>query len=212
MRLGMMESAVVTFYNKIGKSTEPLPIHFVYEFSLLLNTYYLNLVGSLDNIAWALTYFHNLQDDIDEDQNNHRRFVNILGDKFLQKLREKGLQSLADTIQPFNNWYKDTKELRDPAAHRIPLYVPNAIFSDNDIKKLNNLDNDAAELIKNGKYNEGASLLYKKEKLGTHFPIFFSESPTIKCYKLAEQINQDHRTWLDLVKVCLDLGFNEKGS
>lgn len=207
MRLGMMESAITSFYNKIGKSTEPLSHYLVYELSLLLNAYYLNLVGSLDNIAWALTYLHNLLDCIDEDNIEHRKFVNISGNKFLQKLRDKDLKTLADKIESVNGWYKDTKRFRDPAAHRIPLYIPSAILSESDIQQHTDLDIEAAKLIKNGRYNEGANLLYKRENLGIHVPIFFSESPNIKRYELAKQINKDHQNWLDLVEICLDIGF-----
>ncbi len=211
MRLGMMESAIVTFDSKIGKSTEPLSICLVYELSLLLNAYYLNLAGSLDNIAWALTYYHNLRDQINEDNGKHRTFANLLGNSFLQKLCEENLQELSTKLSSMKDWATDVKNFRDPAAHRIPLYVPPATYLPGDIQQRNDLDNKASELIKNGKYEEGANLTYEIEKLGTHIPIFFSEFPKTKTsYEIAKQINKDHQSWLDLVEICLDIGFKIK--
>lgn len=210
MRLGMMESAITTFDAKIGNSTKPLSNYLVFELSLLLNGYYLNLVGSFDNLAWALTYHHKLLEQIDEDNNQHRHFANISGNKFLKKLRDNKLNQLADKLETNKDWLAEVKKFRDPAAHRIPLYIAPSQYSQEDLQKRKSLDEMAAKLTKEGNHFESASLTYQIEQLGTHLPYFFTQSSDPIGYFLPKQINEDHKNWLKLVKAIFEFGFNAK--
>lgn len=55
-RIGMMEEAVVVLHEELSKAQKPLDHYLSTRLTLLLNAYYLNLAGSLDNSAWALAY------------------------------------------------------------------------------------------------------------------------------------------------------------
>ena len=101
----MMEEAILTLDQEIGRSEEPLDHYLATRLTLLLNTYYLNLAGSLDNLAWALTYQYSLVEDVDENNWKHRKFVQLLDEKFLAKLRERNLEQLGKELQPFRDWY-----------------------------------------------------------------------------------------------------------
>jgi hypothetical protein len=104
MRLKMMEEAILSLDQEIGKSEEPLAPYLATRVTLLLNAYYLNLGGSLDNLAWALTYQYSLVEDVDENNWKHRKFVQLLDEKFLAQLRQSNLEQLDKELQPFRDW------------------------------------------------------------------------------------------------------------
>lgn len=210
VRLGMMEEAILTLDAEIGKSEKPIEHYLANRLTLFLNAYYLNLAGSLDNLVWALTYEHNLVDDTDEDNKQHRQFAQLLGKKFLCRLRQNHLEKLSDKLQPFQDWYWDMRKLRDPAAHRVPLFVPHSVYSEDDVKLAQKLDKEAAELIRQGEQDNGMKRLYQSHKLGKHMPIFVSEAPKIQRYDLARQVDLDHGNWLQVVEVVLRVGFQQR--
>jgi hypothetical protein len=207
MRLAMMEEAILTLDQEIGRSEEPLDHYLATRLTLLLNTYYLNLAGSLDNLAWALTYQYSLVEDVDENNWKHRKFVQLLDEKFLAKLRERNLEQLGKELQPFRDWYWDMRQFRDPAAHRIPLLVSHSVYSEEDAKKAQEHDEAAAQLIRQGKWKDGMNRLRQSDRLGKHLPIFISENPEIQCYDLARQVNLDHANWLQIIEVVLRISF-----
>jgi hypothetical protein len=208
MRLKMMEEAILTLDREIGKSEEPLNHYLATRLTLLLNAYYLNLAGSLDNLAWALTYQYSLVEDVDENNWKHRKFVQLLDKNFLDQLRQSNLEQLDKELQPFRDWYWDMRQFRDPAAHRIPLLVSHSVYSEEDVKKAQELDEAAAQLIRQGEWKDGMNLLRQSDQLGKHIPIFISEKPEIQCYDLARQVNFDHANWLRIVEVVLRIGFS----
>jgi hypothetical protein len=208
LRLSMMEEVTIILDDELCKAQGPLSQHLAIRLTLFLNAYYLNLAGSLDNLAWALTYHHNLIDSIDEDKLEHRRFAQLLGRDFLAALRRSRLEQLGAEVEPFRDWYWEMRDFRDPAAHRIPLFVPTSVYSeDDDVKETLRLDTEAAELISKGEWDEGMSLLQQSYRLGKQMPIFTSETPGIKPYDLAGRVNDDHQNWLKIVEAVFRLGF-----
>lgn len=207
MRLKMMEEAILSLDEEIGKSEEPLNHYVATRLTLLLNAYYLNLAGSLDNLAWALTYQYSLVKDVDENNWKHRKFVQLLDKKFLEQLRQSNLEQLDKELQSFRDWYWDMRQFRDPAAHRIPLLVSHSVYSEEDVKKAQELDEAAAQLIRQGEWKDGVNLLHQSYQLGKHIPIFISENPEIQPYDLVGRVNLDHANWLRIVEVVLRMGF-----
>jgi hypothetical protein len=193
IRLGMMEECIIILNEELNKAHSPLDGYLSMQLTLFLNAYYLNLAGSLDNIAWALVYHHSLINNIDEDEPKHRRFAQHLGKDFLAEIRKKHLDQLSDGLETFRDWYWDMREFRDPAAHRIPLSVPRSVHSEEDVKEYYRLDKEAAELIAQGEEARGMDLIHQSYRLGKHMPIFVSETSKIKLYDLAGRINLDHR-------------------
>lgn len=101
MRFSMMESALISLDSEIGKSEKPLSSYLSIELSLLLNAYYLNLTGSLDNFAWALNYHLKLFSSVDETTVKDQRKIQLVGDDFLKEIKKKGLQRLANRIRKY---------------------------------------------------------------------------------------------------------------
>ena len=74
----MMEESIIILDEELSKSQGPLNTYLSIRLTLFLNAYYLNLAGSLDNLAWALVYHKGLLNDINEDTQRHRRFAQLL--------------------------------------------------------------------------------------------------------------------------------------
>lgn len=207
VRLGMLEEAILILDEELSKAQGPLGSYLAIRLTLFLNAYYLNLAGSLDNLAWALTYQHKLIDNIDEDNPKHRKFVQLLGKNFLARLRQNNLEPLSDALEPFSDWYQDVRQFRDPAAHRVPLNVPSSVYSEDDVKRYQRLDNEAAQLIEQGERDRGRELIHQSHQLGKYMPIFISEAPKIQFYDLAGRVDHDHKNWLQIVETVFRAGF-----
>lgn len=202
-----MEECIIILDDELSKAQAPLDSYLSIRLTLFLNAYYLNLAGSLDNLAWALTYYHSLLNNIDEDKLKHRQFAHLLGERFLTELRTKHLEQLSNTLEPFRKWYREMRELRDPAAHRIPLSVPCSIYSEEDLREHERLDKEAAELIAKGEHRRGMNFICQSYQLGKYTPIFISETSKIKLYDLAGRINLDHGNWQKIVEAVFKVSF-----
>jgi hypothetical protein len=97
--------------------TEPLLSDQVEEVARDLNVIYINLRGTLDNLAWLL--FDLRAGDAT------RKFppikIGLFSNEFL---KEENLADVAKFMEPFKGWNRELSSRRDPAAHRIPLSVP----------------------------------------------------------------------------------------
>jgi hypothetical protein len=207
IRLAMMEEAILSLDSQVGTSNEPLDHYLAIKLTLFLNAYYLNLTGSLDNLAWALAYQYNLIDGINENFPKHRQKVQLINTKFFSLLKEKNLGSLCIRLEKSREWYKNIREFRDPFAHRIPLFVLHAVLSEEDVQQIKKLDEQAALLIEKGDYIGGKDLLRQSYSLGKHIPVFTTESQEIQLYNLIGRVNLDHEEWLKVVRSVLREGF-----
>lgn len=208
IRVNMLEESVLTLDGKLRNANGPLSSYLATQLTLLLNAYYLNLAGSLDNLAWALVYHHELEININEDDPKQRKFAQLLDKNFLQKIKQRGLTSLHSKIQEFRDWYWDMREFRDPAAHRIPVLVPGAIYTEKDIVEMNRLEAEAAELFAKGNRTEGMKTFRQIYQLGEQRPVFVSETSSLRRYDLAKKLNLDRAQWYCLVSTVISEGFS----
>jgi len=207
VRVSMMEESIVELHEELRQASGPLDSYLASRLTLLINSYYLNLTGSLDNLAWAITYQHSLCEPVNEDCHKQRRFVQFLGNEFLAALADKGLKELGVQLGVKRDWYREMKEFRDPAAHRVPIYVPPSLYSEADIDEHRRLDSEAAELFVQGKHSEAMTTWREVNKLGKQLPVFISETSSVRCYDLAGRLNLDHENWSVLTRAAVSLGF-----
>lgn len=116
-RLSMMEDSVLFLDDELNKIKGPISAYACIRLMLFLNGYYLNLTGSLDNLAWALTYQHELLKNIDESRRKHRSFVQLVGKDFFSALDKRQLTPLREKLEVLSEWYWQVREFRDAAAH-----------------------------------------------------------------------------------------------
>jgi hypothetical protein len=104
-----------------------------------LNGYYLNLRGAFDNLAWALQFELGLFQSLVESSRNRGR-IHLFGGAFVTELTNKAPR-LAQRLEALKPWAEEVKGLRDPAAHRVPLYViPGVIRSQEDLDDFHRID------------------------------------------------------------------------
>lgn len=202
----MIERALIELDETTHNRTEPLSIYQSDQVCLLINSYYINICGSMDNLAWALLYKLNPK-NIDENNCDHRKLATLSNLTFKNQLKSNGLIKLTESLNNLQDWIADLKKFRDPSAHRIPLIISPSILSKIDLAKYTDLDQEAADLISNGRRSEGMEKFYEKCSLGTFSPIFICENPEFAAYPIIGQLNHDHTHWLKAVFSVLDHGF-----
>lgn len=82
-----------------------------------LNLIYVNVRGILDNFAWCSV--HELANDIVPTL--RPMSINLFSGRMWKDPR---MTDLAKQLEAFKDWSSELKKLRDPVAHRIPLYLP----------------------------------------------------------------------------------------
>ncbi len=116
--------------NKIPPSHDrPLSIETAEEAAKALNEIYINIRGSMDNLARCLLAS---KVGFPSDKQLLPIQVELFSSKFLKCISDP---KLIEFIDGFRNWNKELKDRRDPAAHRLPLFVPQAIQDKETYKK-----------------------------------------------------------------------------
>ena len=207
VRLGMIQHAAVTLDVELSKAEGPLSSYTAMELSLLINAFYLNLSGGLDNLAWALAYQHNLFDQLDE-SGKGRRNVALFGTKFRKALRDKNHREMVNKLERFDDWNNDLRSFRDPSAHRIPLLVHPSIWSEQDVEEQKRLDTEAAKLFASGRDEEAMEKIFEWSRLGTFVPSFSGDVPQTITYHLGPKVTEDFEQWYRVVDIVFEDGFN----
>lgn len=100
----------------------------------------------------------------------------------------------------------DLAELRDPAAHRIPLYVPPGVVSSQEqVDEFQRLDvlSGAPEEELGGKRR--IEIMIESQQVASFAPVFCVTSATeIKVYSIPKQLLYDHRRYLHLARKVLE--------
>lgn len=174
------------------------------EAALHLNGYYLNLRGALDNLAWILQLEFQLLPGTTEEY-GARMSVHLFGDKFLKAIGGQS-ERHANHLLGMKSWGLDLAALRDPAAHRIPLYVPpGAITSQEQLDEFRRLDNlsSAPESELGGKRR--IDIMTEAQQVASFAPVFCVTSASgIKVYSIPKQVLSDHCRYLHLARKVLE--------
>ncbi len=183
---------------------EPLSADAATEAALHLNGYYLNLRGALDNLAWLLQFELQLFPGVTE-ESGARMKIYLFGDKFIDELKKRSLPH-ALPVLAMRKWGLDLAALRDPAAHRIPLYVPpGVITSQEQVDEFQRLDalSGAPEEELGGKRR--IEVMLEAQRVASFAPMFCVTSTNgIKVYSIPKQLLYDYRRYLHLVRKILE--------
>jgi hypothetical protein len=82
----------------------------------------------LDNLAWVLQYEWQVLTGVTEEGGRERQACYLFGRQFLTALQSRH-PDLAFVLNQHGNWASALANLRDPAAHRIPIYVPPSLMT-----------------------------------------------------------------------------------
>ncbi len=166
-----------------------------------INSFYINMFGALDNLAWALQHEFELIPDVSE--NNKQQSIGFFNKNFIKKFREKAPEQ-ANSIQSFSDWYSEAKKLRDPPAHRMPLYCPPAVLFENHVQELALAKKSLSEIDYNAKPTDYMNTLVKYEQIGTFKAIFCVNFETESVsYPISKATNDDYANFLQLIEPLL---------
>jgi len=157
--------------------TEPLPHDEVEKIARDLNVIYINIRGTLDNLAWLLLDLF----ASDKTRNLPPVKISLFGNEYL---KDGNLADIAKFIKPYEDWNGELSGKRDPAAHRIPLSVIPAIIDSETkdeyqrtMEEYNNMIGDAFRdsanwEIAEPKFEKAHALHEKLESIGKFAPLF----------------------------------------
>jgi hypothetical protein len=154
------------------------------ELNVHLNSFYVHLHGGLDNLAWAMHYEYHLLGPKDEWDRNTRHRCGLFTNPFLASL-EASHQELASFLRTKRSWFGSFRELRDPVAHRIPLYAMPGVIREGsqDAERVTRLNRESSEAFKQGDFEGGRDKLFEAWTIGEYEPWFTqygSDSYTVR--------------------------------
>lgn len=182
-RLRMIDSAFKTFQSIVPPSrTVPLSQQESDQACRDLNAIYINILGLLDNYAW--TAVHQLASPRTQAENPLA--IGLFKPAFVA---DAALQALADIVRPFGDWEKEVKTRRNPAAHRMPLYVPPAALTPEDIVEDGRLEGLIAQAFDNRDFAKVEALRESQRRVGILIPRFLHdpEGPVLDIYPTVPQ-------------------------
>lgn len=200
-RLYMIQHSIVVLAKLPASGSEALPLHQVEEINVALNALYLNIRGILDNAAWALVHQLLLVENPNEQAAAHRRFTNLFGKKFLQVLAEKD-KELAQRLDTLKDWGTHLARVRDPAAHRIPLYIPPSVLDESDVGRIAEIDRRMEDALQRQDWEAIHESMDERWNAGRFQQVLaLSEQEGLRLVRLAGVLNRDLSGMFDALEV-----------
>lgn len=133
-----------------------------------LNSIYIDLLGLMDNYAWTLAHQFGTSSTLTADKMQIGLFKNVLR-------KDAALSSVLDQLRSFSDWEREVKERRNPAAHRMPLYVPSPLLTPDDVAEQRKLSELASSALHTQKFERYRELQEEEGRLGTFLPKFLHD-------------------------------------
>jgi hypothetical protein len=172
-RLLLMQTNRVQIENIAGDRDEILHTEECSVLNVHLNSFYVQMRGALDNLAWALHHQFTLFGDADESDARTRRKIGLFDDRFGDALkRDHG--ELREFINERRPWFADFSERRDPVAHRLPLFAPPGIVFEgsSDAAQAERLNVEMKTAYEKGDLDGGFNKFLELTSLGEYVPSF----------------------------------------
>jgi hypothetical protein len=205
-RLYMMRASRILFREKARPDRKKtLSAHLATELAIHINAYYLNLCGSLDNMAWVMAYEWAMLPDIDEGNSASRQYCSLFGKNFRRDLRQRQ-SNLADLLDKHFEWNRELRRFRDPAAHRIPLFVAPGVIRDREtLEKFYEIGKEA-EKSEEERGGRALSEIFEEQRgVAGYEPIITTSSMNgLEEHSIPEQVGSDHQTFLKIARAVID--------
>lgn len=160
-RLGVIRRSVENIFNLFPPSLDrPLARDALDDIEINLHAFVINLNGIFDNWAWAFVLRHDLESDIGD-----RRNVGLFKGK-TQRLLPATLKEYLESMT-MTQWHEHyLKSYRDALAHRIPLYLPPAEWTQEESEHYNRLEAEKIECIKSMRWERLEAVRAEQGKIG----------------------------------------------
>jgi hypothetical protein len=185
---------------------EPLSPYEATDCAIHLNAYYLNLRGTLDNLTWVLQHEWQLLAGVSEDGGRERQACYLFGRVFLNALKPRNPE-LVSVLEQHGDWARELANLRDPAAHRIPIYVPPSVMTTQaQVDEFKRIEAQA-DLAPSERADDMAiSEIYRKAQAVADFvPVMIiSTSQGLRMRSISKQVRYDHDKYLTIARAVVD--------
>lgn len=166
-RISVLRRAISRIFETFPLRLErPLPLSEIHDVQIYLQAYVMNLFGLFDNWAWAFVLLHDLEAQVGG------RF----GVGFQRRETQRFLpQPLRDyvTNEQHQQWNENyLKSYRDALAHRIPLYIPPAQFTQEEGERFDELENEKVRCIREHDFARLEQVEAEQRSLGKPMPAF----------------------------------------
>lgn len=202
-RLLMIESSLRAIYERVDAAgSKPLSPLLVPELAIHVNSYWLHLCGALDNLAWALQYEFGVLPNVDE-LGKGRDHIGLFRKKFVRCLLP--IQpAVVEALREHQTWYTTIRSLRDPAAHRIPLFPVPAVLDAAQGEITQRLYDEADAHFKTGRLDEGMEFLYRGSNQGEYQPLVaISNHGKSELMQLLPLVQRDEDAFVSVSQIVL---------
>jgi hypothetical protein len=196
LHLGIAEIVAIAH----PRRREPLSDTEQVNLTLHLNSFYLHIRGCLDNLAWCLAHELKLFGSQIEEEEEVASKVNLFAGSFLGTLTSAA-PGLAASVRRHAEWHRDLKSIRDPVAHRIPIYAIPAVLTSEEAERYRDIYNRAEEARLVGDLDRAGQLFNELNGIGDYVPYFaHSPSVTVSLRKVYPQVADDLWIVLELLE------------
>ncbi|MFH1022337.1 MAG: hypothetical protein V1809_03005 [Planctomycetota bacterium] len=170
------------------------------EVQINLHAYVINLFGLFENLAWSFVLRHELELKIGD-----RKKIGFFSESTQKYLPPK----LKDYLNSSTTvtWHKEyLKNYRDAMAHRIPLYIPPAVFTPEEGDRYAELEQAKAESIRHQDWDRIGQIKTEQARLGSACLVFlhsFSDDARPRPIYLHPQMLCDAKTVLEFCLLYL---------
>jgi hypothetical protein len=174
-----------------SERTQPLEDDEAIDLNVHLNSIYVHIRGAIDNLSWALAIEHEVLGPPREDEPDYYRRVGLLAKQFRQAIATR-FPKLDGSISPHCQQLEQLPQLRDPVAHRIPLYIIPSFLTPAESKRYRDLGEELNSAFAKRDYAEAGAKLDEMSSLGTFRPFFaHSLRDPIEQFPLHERLASD---------------------
>jgi hypothetical protein len=195
-RLRVLRTCLAQIFELFPPSrTAPLSHELATALQIHLHAFVINLSGVFDSWAWAFVLRHDLLDRLRGRRGNVGMFKPQTQGLLPEPLR-RYLES-----DPIKNWQsRYLKGYRDALAHRIPLYIPTAVYSPQEEERHRQLNAETREAIQRHDWDRVDALQAQQDGLGSACYYFLHEYSTeedARPVQLHPQVLSDNATVIE---------------
>ena len=213
-RLSIIMENLEYFYQSVSPIRQA-PLDKTSLATVHINSLYVNLCGTIDNIGWVLAYeFNFYPNTVDIEESKERNEINLFHNKFLLKISRinSTFNEYRDYIITKTEWHKELLKSRHPSTHRIPLYIiPSVLNKLESEKYIHHQEQHLEEALKLN-IETADEHFNQMNSLGTFIPLF-AHDPDIAPSPIYPTIITDCENLIEIVSnflTCVGHSFKQK--
>jgi hypothetical protein len=176
-------------------------------FNLYLNSLYINIFGSLENLTWML-YFEKIY----EHQKLGKHQISLFRKELIRASLANGVD-LSSQREKYYNWIRELKSKRDPIAHQIPMYVPFRVITNGEQRaEYFEMERLARQKLEDGDTHGWFEVMHEARKVGDFLPNIWlvdSVDESLRFVPFRQTVNGDMLIMNELVKEIFGCVFGD---